>query len=172
MKLLSKLLVLALIPVVVCSCDKENGGNGDINEPKPVSVKISYSYENTADFFSLFDVDIEYLDANGATKKATFTNNAWKYEANVDYDKAPANYRCKITVRKKGVEPEDRTYKFMGLGSYKLKAVTIKDDNNEYPLGPSVDKTTTTAEMKHLSEYLERISDEGVLVYDYNYTKN
>lgn len=171
MKLFTKILVLALLSGAVCSCNKDNDGNGGVNQPKPVSVQISYSYENTADFFSLIDVDIEYIDANGETQKVTVTDNAWKYEATVAYDKAPLDYACKITARRKDVEPEDRAYSFMGLGSHVLKVVTIKDDNKAYPFGPTVEAIKQTTNMRNLSEYLDNTFGKGdVLVYDYQYS--
>lgn len=173
MKLISKILMLAVLASAFCSCNKDNEGAPGVYVPKPVSVVISYSYENTADFFSLFDVDITYLDSNGREQKGTLTNNAWKYEATIDYDKAPANYKCKIIARKKGVEPEEgRTYSFMGLGSYVMKVFTINDDNNIYSFGPSVENIKTTTGIRNLSEYLASFSDDGVLVYDYEFSKN
>lgn len=95
MKIFSKILMLAAIAGVFCSCKKDGEGEG-ASSTTPKDVVISYSYSNTADFFELMNVGVEYIDKEGALRKETITKN-WSYNATVPYASAPKEYKFVVT---------------------------------------------------------------------------
>lgn len=168
MKIFGKILLLSALLTGFYSCESDDNG-GVIPETKPESVLISYSYENSADFFRYVDVEVTYLDINGKEHTEILANNTWKYEESVKYAAAPKSYACKITLKKKGVTPESETFECQGFGSYSFNVSCVHDDGNTYPFGPTV-RHSSNSKAINAEGFLGLIPDEGKLLYEYTYT--
>lgn len=171
MKKFSTIFLLTALTALFFACSSDDDNLPE--EPKPVSVKISYFYENTADFFRYVNAEITYLDKNGKEQKEVLnsTKTSWKYEETINYASAPKDYACKIILKKTGTEPEKETCKFQGYGSYAMTVDAIYSDGETYILGPIVEKRTTASE-NNIVKALETIPATGKEVYNYTYTLN
>lgn len=163
MKTFGKFLFMTALAAVFFSCSNDDNEGNLPKDPKPETINIFYSYENTAEFFQYVDVEITYLDGNGVEKKGELTDNAWKYETSVDYKSAPTNYACTIFLKRKNVELPTSSIKMKSLGSYRFHVNSTYDDGQNYPVGsPNIDKLSSEGNYK--PEILSQIPAEGMTI--------
>lgn len=172
LKFFYSMFMLAALTTVFYSCSSDDGDDAP-EDSKPVSVVISYSYENHVEFYKYFETEITYLDKSGKEQKVVLNSNktSWKYEEKVNYASAPKNYSCIILVKKTGVEPETETCKANGLGSYEFSVNSIHNDGETYYLGPNFSHKVNANNM-NIAKALESVPAEGKVLYDYSYTHN
>lgn len=171
MRIFSKLILVTVLAAVFCSCSSDDGD--EPQGPKTISVKISYFYENTAEFFRYVNAEITYLDKHGREQQTVLNSSktSFKYEETVDYASAPKDYACKFVLKKTGVEPETESCKFQGLGSYGVSVSAVKDNGESYMLGSSMYRPADAKE-NNIVKALQLIPAEGKVEYDYAYTLN
>lgn len=115
MKIFSRILMLAALTSVMYSCETDVD-DSDLSQT-PKEVVMSYSYSNTADFFELMNVSVEYMDAEGSLIKRDITEN-WKYEATVPYSSAPVEFKFSVTYSSAVTELEQPKEQYTLQGSF------------------------------------------------------
>lgn len=169
MKNFAKFLLMFALVGLFFSCEKDDNGENDNQDPLPTHIKISYSYENTADFFRYVNTEVTYLDKNGVEKKESVKNNKWSYEETLEYKSAPTNYACKLFLTKTGVEPETEKCSMMGYGHFNVVVSAIYADGNTKNLGSS-QGGTTTAGQGDIVAALNNIGDQGKVLCNFTYS--
>lgn len=163
MKLINKLILLAIAAVSLNACDKNGDGGYTLPTSKPVTFNISYSYENTTDFFSLFEATITYKDVKGETKSETITKN-WEYKASAPIAQDPKQYLFKINIKNKEVSELKESYTLsLTGGAIEASITATHDDNKIYPHGPSasIKRNSGTINKDKLEEYRSGIPAKG-----------
>lgn len=161
MKFFSKILLLAAIAGIFFSCQKDD----DVTTSSEKEVTISYSFTNTDDFFDLMNVSVEYIDATGALKKESITDD-WTYNKTVPYSSAPADYKCVVTYSSAYTELEQPKEKYTIQADFSAKAFVVMSNGETKSLGNTIIKDnapkTWTAETinNYLALHVKELSYE------------
>lgn len=160
MKLITKILMLAVMAGAFCSCDADEDGKETL--PVMERIKISYSYSNSQDYFDLMNVKVEYMDAEGTLKVETITK-AWKYEAEVAYASAPTDYKFNVYVQasQTGLEQPKDQYKIQQ--EYTASVSAIMSDGKSKSLGYITLPNQGNVVKDKINEYLDLHKQEKLV---------
>jgi hypothetical protein len=133
-------------------CNKSDDKGGD-DTPTDVSADVTYYVEDQADMLLLFDINVEYKDANG-TQTTTITSLPWNTKVSIP--KLPFSAYVKVSYTAKTDYPQKDTYT-VGSGSgigYKTS------QGSEVPWSGMIDEMTLSA--SHIEAYISRINGTSV----------
>lgn len=171
MKLINKLMALALVICAACACNKDNDGEGDVPTSTPKDVKISYAFTASSDFFELMNVAVEYMDTEGTLKSQSITEN-WTYEKTVSYESAPVDYKCKVTFSPsvQGLEQVKESYAIEY--NFKPGVYKVMSDGESYPLSDiSSHQMKITIPGGEINGYLSDLAEGLSFPFEYTLSK-
>lgn len=166
MKLINKLMMLALVAGVVCACEKDGDETG-AGDATPQEIKISYSYSNTDDFFELMNVSVEYLDKEGTLQVVTIEDD-WKYEATIPYASAPKEYKfvVKYSAAVQGLEETKENYTFQKAFNATVTKVFSNGETQNVANMLLVDHNPLSMSGSKINEYLETVATEKTIPFE------
>lgn len=141
--------------------------DGDFNLTK---TRVSYSYDNTADFFELMDAFVEYIDINGKTQVQQITSK-WEYSASAPLASASSEYKFILKYSlKKDVTFSKEKYQF-SQGNVYAALYRVDEAGEEYQVTPSISRQSSISQYKgsDLEQYLKEILFAKSDVVSYTY---
>ena len=140
-----------------------------IDNKKPVAVSMNYAFETTSETLNVFDLTIEYYDANGTVQTEQMTNTQWQKSLRT---KIPTTVGARLLIKlKDGVDVASMEKVTVSYG-YEYKGHPVSADNSVAGtvIGGS-SGTNLTMKGDNVSEYLAKHSD-GLVKYLYKYASD
>ena len=116
--------VMTMTVFTACGDDDDNPY---IDNKKPVAVLMNYSFTTTSEMLNVFDLTIEYYDANGAIQTEQMTNAQWNKSLRT---KIPTTVGARLTAKVKSGVDVASMEKVTVASGYEYEGHPVSADNS------------------------------------------
>lgn len=116
----------AMTMTVFTACGDDDD-NPYIDNKKPVAVLMNYSFTTTSETLNVFDLTIEYYDANGAIQTEQMTNAQWNKSLRT---KIPTTVGARLKAKVKSGVDVASMEKVTASYGYEYEGYPVSADNS------------------------------------------